>query len=68
MLAAADASPESAAARSLWRGITYAVVAWYVIDSIISVRTGFALNALSNTLFLAAYLFVAGRTGALHAA
>lgn len=39
-----------------WRGLTAAVLVWYVSDSLFSIATGFALNALSNTLLLAGYL------------
>ena len=40
----------------LWRALTLSLAAWYVIDSAISVATGFALNAASNTLLMATYL------------
>ena len=47
---------ESAAANALWRRITVAMLVWYVLDSVASVATGFAINALSNTALLVAYL------------
>lgn len=40
----------------LWRALTFALLAWYVIDSAISVSTGFWVNAVSNTTLVAAYL------------
>lgn len=40
----------------IWRSFTFAMLAWYVIDSAISISTGFWLNAVSNTALMAAYL------------
>lgn len=40
----------------VWRSLTFALLAWYVIDSAISVATGFWLNAVSNTALMVAYL------------
>lgn len=37
----------------LWGRVSWAVVAWFVIDSVISIGTGFWPNAVSNTLLLA---------------
>jgi hypothetical protein len=39
-----------------WRGLTAAIVGWYAIDSALSVATGFPVNALLNTGFLASFL------------
>lgn len=39
-----------------WRGLTFALVAWYIIDSTISVMSGIPGNAVTNTLFVAGYL------------
>jgi hypothetical protein len=39
--------------QALWRKIFAALLAWYVVDSIISVVTGVPVNALSNTLIFA---------------
>lgn len=50
---------------SLWRGLTIAVLIWYVIDSAISVATGFGLNAVSNTVFVIAFLIPIIASGAL---
>ena len=41
---------------AMWRWLTGAIVTWYAIDSALSVATGFPLNALSNTVFVATYL------------
>lgn len=49
----------------VWRALTFALVVWYAIDSVISVSTGFPLNAVSNTVFLAAYLAPVLGSGAL---
>jgi len=37
---------------------------WFVIDSSISVMTGFALNDASNALLIGSYLFIVIRSGA----
>lgn len=50
-----------------WRGITAAVVAWYVIDSAASVATGVPFNAASNTLLLALFLGPVLGSGVLRA-
>lgn len=70
MLAVANASAalDAVVARPLWRGIGLAFAAWYVIDSVISVRTGFALNAVSNSILFAAFLAIAARAGAFRRA
>ena len=44
---------------SLWRRVTAAVVVWYVVDSMASIATGFALNAVSNTVFVIAFAAIA---------
>ena len=41
---------------AVWRSLTASVLVWYVIDSAISVLTGFPLNAVSNTLLTVGYL------------
>lgn len=51
---------------TVWRSISGAILAWYVIDSGLSVATGFALNAVSNTILLILYLVPIVRTGVLH--
>ena len=49
----------------VWRMVTWSVVGWYVIDSSLSVATGFALNAVSNSVLLAGYLLPVLRSGVL---
>jgi hypothetical protein len=55
------------AAAPLWRLVTAGIVVWYVIDSAISVATGIAFNAVSNTALIAAYLLIVGASGVLSA-
>lgn len=52
----------------IWRHLTVAVIVWYVLDSALSVWTGFGLNAVPNTVFLVTYLVPVWRSGAWHAA
>ena len=40
----------------VWRGLTGALLLWFVVDSAISVATGYPFNAASNTLLMAGYL------------
>lgn len=60
---ASDKGADPAAAPALWRRITWAAVIWYVVDSTLSVATGFAFNAVSNTLLLVALLAILSRAG-----
>ncbi|MBI1399727.1 hypothetical protein [Hyphomonas sp.] len=57
-----------AAGAPAWKGLTAAILIWFVIDSAFSVATGFALNAVSNTGLLIAYLVPVLASGALKAA
>lgn len=43
-------------ARPIWVLVTSSVVVWYVIDTALSLATGFGLNAIPNTIFLAMFL------------
>jgi hypothetical protein len=52
-------------ARPLWIASTLGLAAWYVTDSTLSVATGFAPNALLNTLALVFYLVGLIGSGAL---
>jgi hypothetical protein len=61
-------SLEEAAAKPLYRGAALAVGVWYVIDSYVSVATGFPLNAVSNTVLTCAMLLPLIATGKLSAA
>lgn len=40
----------------VWRSLTVSLLVWYGIDSLISISTGFPLNAVSNTLLTVGYL------------
>jgi len=51
--------------RTVWLGLTAGVAIWFVIDSLLSTVTGFGLNALSNTAFMAAFLLPIIRSGVL---
>lgn len=48
-----------------WRGLTIAIVTWYLIDSVISVASGWPLNAVSNTGFLVTFLIPILASGVL---
>jgi hypothetical protein len=54
--------------RQIWSGITLGFVAWYVIDSGISIATGMPLNAISNTAVLIPYLIGMLKSGVLTSA
>ena len=58
----------AAQALALWRGITAALLLWYVVDSALSVATGFWRNALSNTVLIGWYLLLMRRSAATGAA
>ncbi len=49
--------------RGLWVGIVASLLVWFAVDSGLSVATGFALNALSNGVLLAAFLLAVWRSG-----
>lgn len=51
-----------------WRALSVAMVAWFVIDSAISISTGFWLNAVSNTALLVAFLIPVLASGVLERA
>ncbi|CAN5494594.1 hypothetical protein BH10PSE5_BH10PSE5_00480 [soil metagenome] len=48
-----------------WRGVMASAAAWYVIDSSLSIATGFGLNAVPNTLLMAGLLLPLLASGAL---
>ena len=60
-------SLEPARSAGVWRILTIAAAAWYVIDSSSSVANGFAVNAVSNSLLVAAYLIPVVASGVLRA-
>jgi hypothetical protein len=53
--------------RPLWRGMTMAILVWFVIDNTFSAATGFALNILPNTLLLAQYFIGLRGSGVMKA-
>lgn len=53
---------------SVWRALTASFLTWYVIDSLISLSTGFPLNAVSNSLLAAGYMAPVLASGVLRAA
>ncbi len=55
----ADAAP-------VWRLATIGMVAWFVIDSALSVATGFWMNAVSNTGLAIGYLVPLLASGAMN--
>jgi hypothetical protein len=54
-----------AAGASAWRGLTAAVLIWFVVDSSFSVATGFALNVVPNIGLLVFYFIPLLASGAL---
>lgn len=56
---------EKQVSKRIWIGIAASIVIWYVIDSILSIATGFWLNAVSNTIFSATFLIPVIRSGVL---
>ncbi|WP_291200884.1 hypothetical protein [Hyphomonas sp.] len=54
-----------AAGARAWRGLTAAMVIWFVIDGALSAATGFALNNLPNAALAIAYLVPLFASGAL---
>jgi hypothetical protein len=53
------------AARGVWRLVTLAVAVWFVIDSLISIATGFPLNAVSNIALTVLYFIPVLRSNVL---
>lgn len=47
----------------IWRGVSWAVLGWFVVDSSLSVATGLAGNAIANMLFLVQFLVPAVKLG-----
>ena len=56
---------EKRVSKPIWMGITTSIAIWYAIDSILSIATGFWLNAVSNTIFSATFLIPVIRSGVL---
>ncbi len=55
------------AARGVWRLVTLAIVVWFVIDSGVSIATGYWRNAISNTALVLLYFIPVMRSGVLTA-
>jgi hypothetical protein len=51
--------------RPIWVMITASVVCWYLIDSTLSIATGFWMNVVPNTILLAAFLVPVVHCGVL---
>ena len=56
---------EPGTAAPIWRYLLKAGIVWYVIDSGISIATGYGMNAVSNTVVMAMFLFLLLKSGAL---
>lgn len=51
--------------RPLWRAISMGMATWFVIDSALSVATGFSLNVAPNLVLVAMYVIGLRGSGAL---
>lgn len=49
----------------IWRLTALGVASWYVVDSALSIATGYPLNAVSNTVLAGAFLIPVWRSGVL---
>lgn len=56
---------EKRVSKSIWIGISASIVIWYVMDSSLSIATGFWLNVVSNTIIGATFLIPVIRSGVL---
>lgn len=56
---------DPATAAPIWRYLLFAGLVWFVIDSTISVATGFWMNAVSNTILMVLFLIPLVKSGAL---
>lgn len=52
-------------AKGIWRSFTFAVLFWFVTDSIASIYTGFPFNAVSNIVLVVLYVIPIWRSGVL---
>lgn len=52
----------------IWRLILASILAWFVVDSTLSIATGFALNALMNVDFLLTFVVPISLSGVLRRA
>ena len=60
-----EAIAQGAAGRPLWNAITIGMLTWFVIDSTLSVATGYGLNVVPNIGLLGMYVLGLMRSGAL---
>ncbi|MEI6441345.1 MAG: hypothetical protein WCO83_14200 [Alphaproteobacteria bacterium] len=63
-----EAIRQGAAGRPLWNAISAGMITWFVIDSTLSVATGYGLNVVPNIGLLGMYVVGLMRSGALKAA
>lgn len=49
----------------IWRLILASILFWFIVDSSLSIATGFALNALMNVAFLLGYVLPITASGVL---
>ena len=56
---------DPATAAPIWRYLLLTGSVWFVIDSAISIATGFWMNAVSNTVFIVLFMIPLFKTGAL---
>ncbi len=63
-----EAIRQGAAGRPLWNAISAGMITWFVIDSTLSVATGYGLNVVPNLGLLGMYVVGLMQSGALKAA
>ncbi|CAN5276405.1 hypothetical protein BH09PSE2_BH09PSE2_00250 [soil metagenome] len=54
-------------ANSVWAMLTASLAVWFVMDSSLSIATGYGLNAVSNAVLFGLYLIPIWRSGVLGA-
>lgn len=57
---------EPATAAPIWRSLLFAGMVWFVIDSTISIATGFWMNAVSNTFLIIMLMIPLFKSSVLH--
>lgn len=48
-----------------WRGLTWALATWFAVDSVISIASGWPVNAVANAIFLTTFLIPVVVSGVL---
>lgn len=66
-LAKLTSSMERALAKTLWSSISTGLIAWFVIDGVISLANGFWVNAISNVVIAILYVLALRKSGVLKA-